>query len=76
MTLPPDEELAQLKAQLEEARAGNALVVHALGCALQWGEALFAFLPEGTVLPEGVKTANGALAQAMRALKGIRHDRE
>jgi hypothetical protein len=74
VTPPLHEELAQLRAQLEEARAGNALIIHALNCALQWGEALFAYLPEGTVLPEGVKTANGALAQAMRALKGIKRD--
>lgn len=73
--MTPDEKIAQLRAELEEARAGNALIIHALSCALQWGEALFAFLPEGMVLPEGVKTAKGALTEAMRALQGISHER-
>jgi hypothetical protein len=66
--------LAQCGHMLDEARVGNALITHALDCALIWGEALFAFLPEGMVLPEGVKTAKGALTEAMRALQGIRRD--
>lgn len=58
-------EITELKDELTEAIAGNARVIKALDAALQWGEALFAFLPEGTILPEGVKTAHGALREAL-----------
>jgi FtsZ-binding cell division protein ZapB len=59
------------KAEAENAqiRQDAAMILHALDAALQWGEALFMFLPQGTVLPEGVKTAKGALDEAMTALR-------
>ena len=53
----------------DAAIAGNAKVIRALDAALQWGEALFAFLPEGMVLSEGVKTAKGALDAALRDIR-------
>lgn len=62
-------EITELKQELSEAIAGNARVIRALDAAIQWGEALFAFLPEGMVLPEGVKTAKGALTEALRDIR-------
>lgn len=68
--MPPlEDQIAQLKADLDAAIAGNARVIRALDAAVQWGEALFAFLPEGMVLPEGVKTAKGALTEALRDIR-------
>lgn len=57
------------EAELEDARLGNAKVIHALDCAVQLIEALIMYLPAGTVLPEGVTTAKGALDHAMRELR-------
>lgn len=62
-------EVKRLQADLAETRTNAALVVHALDAALQWSEALFAWVPEGTTLPEGVKTAKGALDQAVNAIR-------
>jgi hypothetical protein len=62
-------EIAQLKNELASCRADAAKVVYALNCALQWGEALFGWLPEGTVLSEGVITAKNALQQAMEEIR-------
>lgn len=73
-------ELAQVRAEaeatllqcahaLQVATTGNARLILALDAALQWGEALFAWVPEGTVLPEGVSTAKGALTEALREIR-------
>ena len=67
--------LVQCAQMLEEARTGNAQLLNALNAALIWGEALFAWAPEGTALPEGVKTAKGALDLAIQGLReGRRHE--
>jgi hypothetical protein len=63
-------DVAKLKQELYQTRADAALVVHALNCALQWGEALFTFLPEGTPLHPNVSAAKGALDRAMAAVRG------
>jgi hypothetical protein len=62
-------EIADLKIENEALRNGSALIVHALDCAIQFTEALFIYLPEGTVLPEAVSTCKYALDQAMHAIK-------
>jgi hypothetical protein len=59
----------ELQQELAKLQEGSAKVVHALDSALQLVEALIAFLPEGTALPEGVATAKHALDRAMRELK-------
>lgn len=46
----------------------GGLIVHALNCAMQLTEALIAYMPEGTVLPESVSTCKHALDEAMQAL--------
>lgn len=53
----------------DAAIAGNAKVIHALDCAIQWAEALFAWLPEGTVMPDGIKAARENLTRALRELR-------
>lgn len=77
------EDIARLKHELMAARAetqtavternaaiaGNTRVIRALDAALQWGEALFAFLPEGTPLSDGVKTAKAALDAALQDIR-------
>lgn len=55
--------------ELEQARIGNAKVVHALDCALQLVETLIAFLPEGQPLHPGLDAAKGALDQALKELR-------
>jgi hypothetical protein len=55
--------------RLSEARIGNGKIVHALDTAIQLVEALIMFLPEGMILPDGVKTAKGALDHALRELR-------
>jgi hypothetical protein len=72
------QEIARLKGELEAARAeaqqlrqDAAKVVLALDAALQWGETLFAFLPEGMPLSDGVKGAKHQLDLALTAV-GIR----
>ena len=59
----------RLRIELQAAIAGNAKVIYALDRAIQWAEALFAYLPSGIVLPEGVKTAQGALKEALRNIR-------
>jgi hypothetical protein len=66
------EEIKTLRGELRMLREDSARVVYALDCALQLTECLIAFLPEGMVLPEGVKTCKYRLDEAM---KGI-HRRE
>jgi hypothetical protein len=55
--------------ELTKTREDAAKVIHALDCAIQLIEALIAFLPDGTVLPEGVATAKHALDHAMKELR-------
>jgi hypothetical protein len=59
--------IQELEAHLLKASEGNALIIHALNCALQLVEALIAFTPNNTPLHPGVATAKGAAAlQAQR----------
>jgi hypothetical protein len=60
--------IQELEAQLSKACQGNALILHALNCALQLIEALIAFTPAGSPMHPGVATAQGALHEAMRAI--------
>jgi hypothetical protein len=60
--------IQELEAHLLKASEGNALIIHALNCALQLVEALIAFTPNNTPLHPGVATAKGALHEAMRAI--------
>lgn len=60
--------IRELEAQLSKACQGNALIIHALNCALQLIEVLIAFTPDNTPLHPGVATAKGALHEAMRAI--------
>ena len=62
--------IQELEAQLSKACQGNALIIHALNCALQLIEVLIAFYPENTPMHPGVGTAKGALHEAMRAING------
>jgi hypothetical protein len=59
----------KLERQLTEMQIGGAKAIHALDCAIQLVEALIAYLPDGTVLPEGVSTAKRALDHAMKELR-------
>jgi hypothetical protein len=54
-----------LQDEIVKLRADSARVVQALDCALQLIDCLIAFLPEGMVLPEGVKTCKYRLDEAM-----------
>jgi hypothetical protein len=63
------ERVLELERQLTEMQIGSAKAIHALDCAIQLVEALIAYLPEGTVLPEGVATAKHALDHAMKELR-------
>jgi hypothetical protein len=54
-----------LQDEIVKLREDSARVVHALDCALQLIDCLIAFLPEGMVLPEGVKTCKYRLDEAM-----------
>ena len=57
------------RAETRKIRADAATVVRALDAALQWGEALFVFLPEGQTLTSGVSTAKIALDDAMAMMR-------
>jgi hypothetical protein len=57
--------LVRREAEMQELREDSARVMHALDCALQLVDCLIAFLPEGMVLPEGVKTCKYRLDEAM-----------
>ena len=59
----------RLRRELEAAVIGNAKLIHALDCAIIWGEMLFAHLPQGTVLPEGTSAAMGALKRALQEVR-------
>jgi hypothetical protein len=59
------QETVMLRKELQAIRADAARVVQALDCALQLIDCLIAFLPEGMVLPEGVKTCKHRLDEAM-----------
>jgi len=72
------DELAQLRAadyqrEIDELRAGGALVSHALDCALQLIDVLITWMPQGTVLPEGVSACKHRLDEAMKPIR--RRDR-
>jgi hypothetical protein len=54
-----------LQDEIVKLRADGARVVLALDCALQLIDCLIAFMPEGMVLPEGVKTCKYRLDEAM-----------
>jgi hypothetical protein len=60
--------IKELEAQLSKACQGNALIIHALNCALQLIEALIAFTPDNTPMHPGVSAAKGALHEAMKAI--------
>jgi hypothetical protein len=51
-----------------ELRAGGALVVHALDCAIAFNEQLFVFLPQGTVMPQAIVACQHQFSEAMRAI--------
>lgn len=54
---------------LNEARAGNAKLIHALDCAIIWAEALFAWLPPGTVMSPGIEAAKNNLSRALQEVR-------
>jgi len=56
--------------EIAQLRHDSAQVVYALDCALQLVECLIAWIPEGTVLPEGVVTCKYRLDKAMEPIKG------
>lgn len=60
---------ADLKQQLEACRLGNAKLIYALDCAIIWAEALFAWLPEGTVMPEGIQAAKNSFSRALAEVR-------
>jgi len=62
-------EVDELKAENARLHADAATVVHALDAAIQWGEMLFAFLPEGTPMHPNVTAAKSALDAAMAAIR-------
>jgi hypothetical protein len=62
-------EIARLKRELEKCQLDAAKVVQALDRAIQLTEAMLAWMPEGMVLSEQVKTEWAALAEALRALR-------
>lgn len=62
------ERIRELTNELNELRAGSALVVHALNCAIQLTDALIAYTPDGSPLHPNVAAAKGALDQAMHAI--------
>jgi len=65
----PNHQLDRLRAQeIAQLREDGARVSYALDCALQLVECLIAWAPEGTVLPEGVKTCKYRLDEAMRQI--------
>ena len=55
--------------RLDEARAGNAKLIHALDTSIIFVEALLAWLPEGLVLSDGVKTAKYNLDHALKEIR-------
>ena len=55
--------------QLAEMRASTAKVVYALDCSVQLIEALIAWMPEGLVLSDQVKSAKGAWSKAMQDIR-------
>jgi hypothetical protein len=65
-----DERTAILINELTRCRNDAALVVHALGCAIQLIERLIAFTPDGSALHPEVATAKSALDRAMNAIRG------
>ena len=63
------EQLAICANDLTVARSDIARAMHALDCALAWGEALMLFLPHGQPLPPGLGAAKGALDVALKGLQ-------
>lgn len=55
--------------KVNEAKASNAKLIHALDCAIIWAEALFAWLPEGTAMPPGIEAARNNLTRALQELR-------
>jgi hypothetical protein len=66
------EEINTLRSELRVLREDSARVVYALDCAIQLTDCLITWLPEGMVLPDGVKTCKYRLDEAMRAIGGRR----
>lgn len=63
------ERAKKAETELQECKAGNAKLIHALDCAIIWAEALFAWLPEGTVMPEGILAAKNNLSRALEEVR-------
>jgi hypothetical protein len=62
------EALRRASDEVRTLREDSALVVYALDCAVQLTDSLITWLPEGMVLPEGVKTCKYRLDEAMKAI--------
>ena len=58
----------QLHKENLQLRTEGAKIVHALDCSTQLIEALLAWLPEGLVLSEQVKSTHGAWRAAMQKI--------
>jgi hypothetical protein len=69
------EEGRALREELRVLREDSALVVYALECALQLTDSLITWMPEGTVLSEGVRTCKYRLDEAMQAIGNRKRSR-
>jgi hypothetical protein len=64
-----NEENKALRGAMVRMREDGALVVNALDRSIQLWEALFAFMPPGTVMSPAVSTCKAAFEEAMRAVR-------
>ena len=55
--------------RVNEAKASNAKLIHALDCAIIWAEALFAWVPSGTAMPPGIEAAMNNVKRALAEVR-------